>query len=98
MQFDYVTNFYATIFPYAGVGIAVLLVAIILMGVAGKDIAWMKYIWFIVGGLIFLFVIFYSFTRNNWFGWGFMVGQSWPAILAALVLILIMAWIVLSNK
>ena len=28
LQFDYVTNFYATIFPYAGIGISILLVAI----------------------------------------------------------------------
>ena len=31
LQFDLVTNFYATIFPYAGVAISVLVVAIILM-------------------------------------------------------------------
>jgi hypothetical protein len=33
LQFDYVSNFFATIFPYAGIGIAVILVLLILTGV-----------------------------------------------------------------
>ena len=58
LQFDYVTNFYATIFPYAGIGIAILLVAMILMGAAAEDLNWSKYVWFGIGVVIFTIILF----------------------------------------
>ena len=53
LQFDYVSNFFATIFPYAGIGISVLLVALILMGVLTDDEDAAKWIFFGIGAVIF---------------------------------------------
>ena len=48
LQSNYVTNFYAMIFPYTGMAIAVLLVALILMGLTASDIEWTKYVWDVI--------------------------------------------------
>src|SRR3989344_7721104 len=54
LQFDYVSNFFASIFPYTGIGIAVLLVALILMGlISDSDEKWPKFVWFGIGFIIF---------------------------------------------
>ena len=60
LQFDYVSNFFATIFPYAGIGISVLLVALILMGVLTDDEDAAKWIFFGIGALIFIVVLLYT--------------------------------------
>ena len=58
LQFDYVSNFFATIFPFTGMGIAVLLVALILMGlISGESVTWAKYVWFGIGAIIFIVVV-----------------------------------------
>ena len=98
LQFDYVTNFYATIFPYAGIGISVLLVALILMGLTSEDITWSKYVWFGIGVVIFLVVLFTSLSDFAWMGgMGFTVSQARPAILAGMILLGLMALIVFSG-
>ena len=60
LQFDYVSGFYASIFPYAGMGLAVLLVAMILMGLIIKTEERMSWLWFGIGVIIFFFVLFFS--------------------------------------
>ena len=64
LQFDYVSNFFATIFPYAGIGIAVLLVALILMGVLTDDEKSAKWIFFGIGAVIFIVVLLYSYVSE----------------------------------
>jgi len=95
LQFDYVANFYATIFPYTGMAIAVLLIALILMGMMGTELDWTKYIWFGIGAVSFLVVLFYTFSGSYFFGYGsYNVYESLPAILALLVVIGIMVAII----
>jgi len=97
LQFDYVTNFYATIFPYAGIGISVLLVALILMGLIYSDSTkgWLDKVWFGIGAVIFLVVLFTSLSSFSWMGgMGLSVSQAWPAILAGLILLGLMALII----
>jgi len=101
LQFDYVTNFYATIFPYAGIGISVLLVALILMGLIYSDSTkgWLDKVWFGIGALIFIIVILTSLSDFTWAGgMGYSLAQSWPAIVAGLVLLGIMALIIYGGK
>lgn len=97
LQFDIVTNFYATIFPYAGVGIAVLLIALILMGVSADKVSWSGKAFFWIGALIALCVVLFSFMDYSWFGGGFWIAQSWPAIISGIVLIAIIGFIVFGG-
>jgi len=97
LQFDYVTNFYATIFPYAGIGISVLLVALILMGLIydSGNKGWLDKVWFGIGVVIFLVVLFTSLSSFSWMGgMGLSVSQAWPAILAGMILLGLMALII----
>jgi len=95
LQFQYVTNFFATIFPYTGMGIAVLLIAFIFMGLIGTS-GKKQWIWFGLGGIIFLVVLMASIDSfSGWFGGGFAgYGYDWPAIAAALLVLGILGFIV----
>ena len=84
LQFDWVSNFFATVFPYAGIGLAVLLIAFILMGAIFDEPA-NKWILFGIGAIIFLFVVGYAFYDFAWLG--AYSGQDWIPILVLLLLI-----------
>ncbi len=97
LQFDYVANFYATIFPYAGMGIAVLLIALILMGLITDDDKWpaVRWIWFGIGFIIFLIVLLTSMTDFAWYGgMGYGWADSWPAIVALTIILILMGMII----
>jgi len=101
LQFDYVSGFYASIFPYAGMGIAVLLVALILMGlVFGGEggLTWIRYIWFGIGAIIFIIIIFTSVSDFWWLGgMGYGFANAWPAILAGIIIVALLGWVVFSK-
>jgi len=95
LQSNYVSNFFAVIFPYTGLAISVLLVALILMGLMGKEISWIKYVWFFIGAISFIFVLVYSFSNWSWYGYGgYGIGQSMPAIIAFALLLALMGLII----
>lgn len=99
LQFNIVTQFYATIFPYTGIAIAILLVALLLMGLISdkKDLSW---VWFGIGAILFLVVLMGSLTNFSYFspwlgsGWA----ESWPAIMVIIVVLGLIAWVVFSKK
>ena len=67
LQFDYVSNFFSIFLPYAGVGIAILLVGIILMGLMYDEDAdnnWVKVVFFGLGVIIFLVVVVTSISDS----------------------------------
>ncbi len=97
LQFDYVSNFFATIFPYAGIGLAVLLVAMILMGLITQDNNVSKWIWLTLGFIIFVVVILFSFADFAWFG-GYAGTDVWKGILTAVLIVGIMAFVIWGNK
>jgi len=87
LQFEYVSGFYASIFPYAGMGIAVLLVFLIFTGlIAEKDSKVVNWIWFGIGIVIFLFVLSGALSDSYFLG-GFGFADAAPA-LVTIVLIL----------
>lgn len=97
LQFDYVSNFFATIFPYAGIGISVLLVALILMGVLTDDEDAAKWIFFGIGALIFIVVLLYTIYDFQWLG-GYY-GVDWaPWIILALVVASAVVGVILGGK
>ena len=70
LQFDYVSSFFSIFLPYAGVGIAILLIGIILMGLMYDEDAdnnWVKVVFFGLGVLIFLIVVVTSISDSDIF-------------------------------
>lgn len=94
---DYVSNFFSSLFPYAGMAIAVLLVALILMGLVSTDQKFAWRIWFVVGIIGFVAVLLASLNDMKWWLGG-QLGDSWPAILAGLVLLALMYFIVFGSE
>ena len=98
---DYVTQFFATIFPYAGIGISVLLVALIFMGLISKEdnTHWVRYIWFGIGALAFIAIIWASFEDVGFlFGRGTgNIAEFIPVILILTGLGALIVWIVKSG-
>ncbi len=92
---DFVPMFFSRLFPYAGMAIAVLLVALILMGlISERDFAWR--IWFIIGIVGFVAVVLASFNDVNIFlGGG--IGESWPAVLAGIIILTLMYFIIWGS-
>ncbi len=102
LQFDYVSNFFAEIFPYAGIGLSILLVALILMGLlAGDtDTKWIKYVWFGLGAIIFIIVIWASLENFTYFfrgGFGYFEGII-PTLLILIIVGALIGWIIKSGK
>ncbi len=94
LQFDYVSNFFAVIFPYFGMGLAVLLVGLILMGLIFEDKS-AKWIWFGIGFIIFLVIILNALSDFSWFGGkGYLWYDAMPAIVAAIIILTLMALII----
>ena len=101
LQFDYVSSFFASIFPYAGIGIAVVLVALILMGlISGDDDKIGKWIWFGVGAIAFIAIVWASLSELDFlFGRGFGdFGELVPILLILGILVGFVVWIVQSGK
>jgi hypothetical protein len=67
LQFEMVPRFFAEIFPRLGVGLALILVAIILLGIFIPNERWTTYLFFVIGAVIFLTIFF---TTSNALGWG----------------------------
>lgn len=97
LQFDWVSTFFATVFPYAGIGMSVLLVALILMGMITEDENATKWIFFGLGAIIFLFVIGYAFYNFSWLG--AYTGQDWvPTIVLLLIIIGAVVAVILGSR
>jgi len=96
LQFDYVSGFYASIFPYAGMGLGILLIAMILFGLMGSgDRPASNPIWLGIGVIIFLFVLFGSLGDTYWLGGaGYGIRESAPALLAIIIILGLMALII----
>lgn len=100
LQFDYVSNFFSIFLPYAGIGIAVLLIGVILMGLMydeEKGSNWVKYVFFGLGAVVFLVVIVTSISDSSIIG-GSRFAESWPAITAAIVLLLLISFVIWGGK
>ena len=99
LQFDYVSNFFALIFPYAGMGIAVLLVALILMGlISDRQTTWAKYIWFGIGIVIFIVVLLTALSDLAWLGGlGYGWVGAWPALLFLIIVLAVISLIIFPK-
>ena len=103
LQFDYVSEFFAGIFPYAGIGIAVLLVALIFTGIVmsddGKHGAWIRYVWFVIGAVAFIAIVWASLNEFS-FLWGRGIGDFGEIVPIVLILSLLVGgiwWAIKSS-
>ncbi len=96
LQFDFVPRFFSEIFPRLGIGLAILLAAIILVGMFFEE----KHYWMfmVLGGIIFLVVLVKTGSNLGWSGvsdwtdnWGYL-------IMGALVLTGIITAIAYNKK
>tara|TARA_Y100000034_G_scaffold15658_2_gene16609 strand:- start:13 stop:516 length:504 start_codon:yes stop_codon:yes gene_type:complete len=97
LQFDYVSGFYASIFPYAGMGLAVLLIAMIFLGLSGGGGTENK-IWLGIGVVIGLIILISSVSDMFWLG-GTASGlvSAMPALLAIGIIVGLMFWVMKSS-
>ena len=100
LQFDFVPSFFETIFPYAGVGIAILLVVVILMGlfINKAHEKWYMMVFYIIGGIIALIVILSALSSSNRWGGSWWWYDYWPAIVAVLVIGGLVAAVIAATK
>ena len=90
---DYVPTFFAEIFPRFGVGLAVFLVLIILLGFFYEGEEKLKWIGFVVGiGVVVWAITSWNFWRDNWSLGGWLQEYFWALVilggLLALVIII----------
>lgn len=94
-----VSDFFSVIFPRLGVGIAVILVAMILIAAflpEGKD-SWLNYILFGLGALIFIIVVLGSFTNYYWWDSGWWT-QYYSGIVVLLIIAVVIAIVVFAGR
>lgn len=89
LQFNFVPVFFSEIFPRLGVGLAVILVALILLGLfmPEKNNKYVNWMFAVLALIVFVIVIYNSFEWTLGVPWGWYFYDSWPGILViALVL------------
>jgi len=92
LQFDFVSTFYAEIFPMFGVGLAIFLVLVIIVGFFfhdddGNPSKAMKWIGWVIGiGVVIWALTSWDFWANNWsVGW-WLEEYFWPLIILGAVI------------
>ena len=96
LQFDFVPIFFSEIFPRLGVGLAILLVAMILMGMFAPNRTWVTYTFFGIAAIIFLVVLV---KTVGWLGWqsSFFWYNYGGAIIGIGIILVIIGVIVASS-
>ena len=69
LQLNLVSAFFQEIFPKIGIGIAILIAALILAGAFISDENSFKWIFFGLGALVFLFILGSSVASSRFTGW-----------------------------
>ena len=94
LQFDFVPRFFSEIFPRLGVGLAVLLIAIILLGLFTTQRTWMTYTFFGIAAVIFVVVLVQSSGAIGWSTYGWLGRIYWPNWLPLIVIIVLIAVVI----
>lgn len=97
LQFDAVPRFFADVFPRLGVGLAVILVILIVMGLFLPNKPWVGYLLFGISALVVIVILYQSAGTAgseilNWFE------NYLPLIIGILFIIIIIAFLTREKK
>ncbi len=84
LQFEFVPRFFAEIFPRLGVGLSIILVALILVGLFFEPKS--NLIMFILAAIIFLVIVVQSFGDFGTSG-GEFLAENWPNLLVGALIV-----------
>ena len=97
LQFDFVPRFFAEVFPRLGVGLAILLIAIILLGLFTTQKTWMTYTFFGIAAIIFVVIIIQTSGAIGWSTSGWLGSIYWPNFLYPIIFIVVIAVVIGSS-
>lgn len=99
LQFDFVPRFFAEIFPRLGVGLAVILVVIILLGLFAPhtNASWMTYAFLAIGVIILAIVLVQTAGGLGWSA-GYWWYDNWGWIVGIIVFLIIIGTIVGASS
>lgn len=90
-------SFFRIIWPYAGIGIAILLVFLILGGIFYSEEDWFGYVFFGIGMFVAVVVVISSLSSYEW-EWGWWLEQYWGALATLLVIALLVTLVAVSSS
>lgn len=90
-------SFFRTIFPYAAIGIAVLLVGLILTGLFHSDKPWWKSVFFGIGMLVAVIVVLTSLSSYEWSG-SWWWSEHWQGIITLVIIGLLITLVAVSSS
>ena len=98
LQFNFVSQFFAEVFPRFGVGLAIILLLLILTGffIPSKQ-KWVSYVFFGIGVIILIIILVSTSGYLNWSGanWWY---DNWGFVAAVIVLLVAIAIIVGASS
>lgn len=99
IQSAYVTGFFQNIFPYTGIGIAILLMAVILTGIAFPHQPRLIWFYLVLGIVIFVVIVGSMFPQIYWLsGVGYGLTDSVPIILALIITVVALYLIIRGSN
>jgi hypothetical protein len=100
LQFDFVSTFFATIFPRLGVVLAILLVVVILLGLGGRNES--QKIYLIVGIVLAVAAVLWALSSWSFWGEGYGISlwfeENFWALLIGVILILGVLAVIFGKK
>ena len=97
LQVSFVSDFFTEIFPRLGVGLAILLVVMILIGLFIPKKNWMSYVLLGISGIILVVVLVQTAGEVGW-STGQWWYDNWPLVAGAVFVLVIIAVIVGASK
>jgi len=99
LQLNFVPAFFQVIFPKFGIGLSILLVALILVGgfLTGDDNKTFKWVFFGLGSLIFLVIVILSFSDFQLMG-NYWWDQYGALVVVGVVVVTAMILIIAANR
>lgn len=95
LQFEAVPMFFSDIFPRLGIGLAVILVLLILIGLFMPNQPWIGYVLFAVSALIFITILFQSIGASS--GVFLWLENNWTMLIALAFVILVFVVAVIGK-
>ena len=97
IQFEMVPRFFSEIFPRLGIGLAIILIVIILLGMFSPNDAWVVYTTFGIATIILVVILVKTAGVLGW-STGFWWQENWPTVAGAVFIIAVLGAIVGASR